>query len=617
MSFREIHMQASPSKLRSKLLLALPLAAVLAGCGHGAGGSGGGAIASAKGLHGTAHGGQQGLVGSTVTIFTVGVGGASPTQIASTTTTAGGAFNFPGFSCSIAGESNTALNYVVVSGGAPGSAGNNTAINLVSALGQCQNLPNAINVDEVTTAAAAYALSGFTTVNAGTPSIGASTANSTGLANAFATVATLVNPVTGGATTTLPQASTKTLYALANSLAACVNTSSGASQQCTELFDCALPGATSGSGDCSGGTGAALTDTLSAALSVVKNAGTVSMAGIYDAATRNAVFSPTLSAAPNDWTLSVNYTGGGLDEPYALAIDAAGNVWVANDVNPGVVTELSPTGTPVSATGYTGGGLNNPLDLAIDTSGKVWISNSGNNSVTELVPGATPTLTQISSSQFNHPYGIAVDSAGSIWVANQGNNTLSILSSSGVPGTAATGGGLNAPLGLAATGGGDIWATNGNGTVSEFSTAGTAVSGNSGYGAGSLNVPAGIAAAALANAVVTSNEAGASMSAISASGTGIATVSSVGGLNGPFGIAVDAANNFWIANRGNGALTEISSGATALSPATGFVGNGISGPAGFAVAVDDSGNVWVANHDNNSVTEFVGAGAPTITPLAP
>ena len=53
---------------------------------------------------------------------------------------------------------------------------------------------------------------------------------------------------------------------------------------------------------------------------------------------------------------------------YGIAIDGAGNVWVANGDNS--VTELSSAGVSLSGTnGYTSGGLNYPYAIAVDSSG--------------------------------------------------------------------------------------------------------------------------------------------------------------------------------------------------------------------------------------------------------
>jgi secreted PhoX family phosphatase len=110
-------------------------------------------------------------------------------------------------------------------------------------------------------------------------------------------------------------------------------------------------------------------------------------------------------------------TGGGLNAPEAIALDGAGNVWVANSGN-NSVTELSNAGTILSGTnGYTGGaiagtqlsGVSNytggamfvPDAIAVDGSGDVWIASAGNNPsqsfVTVLIGAATPVITPIAA----------------------------------------------------------------------------------------------------------------------------------------------------------------------------------------------------------------------------
>jgi len=110
------------------------------------------------------------------------------------------------------------------------------------------------------------------------------------------------------------------------------------------------------------------------------------------------------------------YTGGGLNYPQALAVDGAGNVWaaniVANDMSPdGNLSEVSNAGVPISgATGYIGqsfngeaGALYYPIDLAIDGSGDVWVTNSylnyssANSRVTEFIGVAVPVITPIAA----------------------------------------------------------------------------------------------------------------------------------------------------------------------------------------------------------------------------
>jgi len=74
-----------------------------------------------------------------------------------------------------------------------------------------------------------------------------------------------------------------------------------------------------------------------------------------------------LNSAPNDFTVAITYTKGGLNSPQSVAIDASGNVWVANGAND-TISEFSPTSgyTPASNSPFSGAA--EPWGIAIDTS---------------------------------------------------------------------------------------------------------------------------------------------------------------------------------------------------------------------------------------------------------
>jgi streptogramin lyase len=99
-------------------------------------------------------------------------------------------------------------------------------------------------------------------------------------------------------------------------------------------------------------------------------------------------------------TLEVDaVTGGGVLRPQGIAVDGAGTVWVANYLG-NSLSEISGTTstTPGSflspSTGFgTGAGLLQPYSLAIDGSGSVWVSNFGNDTLTQFIGIAAPVKT--------------------------------------------------------------------------------------------------------------------------------------------------------------------------------------------------------------------------------
>jgi hypothetical protein len=109
----------------------------------------------------------------------------------------------------------------------------------------------------------------------------------------------------------------------------------------------------------------------------------------------------------------LNITDSGDNEPSAIALDGAGNIWNANESGvsyagtPGL-SELSSSGSFISGPGgYTGGGqISVPTSLAIDSSGDVWVTNGtefcyGSRSycrtVVELIGAAVPVITPIAA----------------------------------------------------------------------------------------------------------------------------------------------------------------------------------------------------------------------------
>jgi sugar lactone lactonase YvrE len=94
-------------------------------------------------------------------------------------------------------------------------------------------------------------------------------------------------------------------------------------------------------------------------------------------------------------------TGGGVKYPQGIAIDGAGTVWVGN-VHGNSVSEIagsssSSPGTFLSpSSGFaTDASLLEPYGVAIDASGNVWVSNACQDTLTELIGVATPIKTPL------------------------------------------------------------------------------------------------------------------------------------------------------------------------------------------------------------------------------
>ena len=210
----------------------------------------------------------------------------------------------------------------------------------------------------------------------------------------------------------------------------------------------------------------------------------------------NVVSKFNLSGSPLSG--SSGYSTGGLNDPFSIAVDTSGNVWVSNHVS-ATITALNATGTAIFGSPIPGAGLASPHFMAIDLPGNIWVANNDNNSISKFsASGAAISGTSgYTGGGLDEPYGIAIDASGNVWATNFFFNTLSKLDSSGNPISSSsgyTGGGLNAPYGIAVDGSGYVWVANpGGNCISEFNSSGAAVSGSNGFSSGSLSSPVDLA----------------------------------------------------------------------------------------------------------------------------
>ncbi|WP_158822294.1 NHL repeat-containing protein [Granulicella sp. S156] len=633
-------------------VLSVAFALGLSGCSANFGDATNSSTQTAVHIKGAVHGGQQPLNGAHVYMYAAstaayGGQGIAPTSGATgnaatslltsatgnpadgngnfyVTTDTGGNFDINGaFSCT----PNTQV-YLYSTGGDPqlggvGVAGTpNLAATLLAVVGDCASATASsafpgvtfVAMNEVSTAVTAYALAGFATdpLHIGAPSaVTGHALSGTGIANAFNTALNIVNQASGAPNATLPLNSNAvvpvtTINTMADILAACVNSTGVGSSGCGTLFTNTT-------------YGTAPTDTATAAINIAQHPG-ANVSALLGLVTTTSPFQGTLSS-PNDLSLGINYTGGGLTEPFGIAVDGAGNVWVTTNFGNSVI-KLSSAGTILSGTnGYTGGGLNRPVGVAIDASGNAWVTNHGANSVTELSSaGAILSGTNgYTGGGMVSPFGIAIDGSGNAWVTIGDENSVTELSSTGAILSGAngyTGGGLNDPEEIAIDGAGNAWVSNSTNSVSKLSSSGTALSGTNGYTGGGLNNgPQGIAVDSSGNAWVADNLN--SVAELSSAGVLLSgTNGYTGCLNEAFAFstAIDGSGNAWVSNYGGSFVTELSSTGACLSGSNGYTGGNLNFPIG--IAVDSSGNVWVANQSGNSVTEMIGIATPVITPIA-
>ena len=145
---------------------------------------------------------------------------------------------------------------------------------------------------------------------------------------------------------------------------------------------------------------------------------------------------------------STDGTGSGarFNWPVGVAVDSAGNVYVADSAND-TIRKATPGGMVTTLAGLAGNQgsadgtgntaqFNKPNGVAVDSAGNLYIADYGNNTIREVTAaGVVRTLAGLAGSQgsadgtgsgarFNAPAGVAVDSAGNIYVADQQNDTL-------------------------------------------------------------------------------------------------------------------------------------------------------------------------------------------------
>lgn len=118
--------------------------------------------------------------------------------------------------------------------------------------------------------------------------------------------------------------------------------------------------------------------------------------------------------------------------PYGVAVDAAGDVYVAYAEANRVLKLAADTSAP---TEMALGSLNKPHGVAVDAGGNVYVTDSDNHRVLKLAAG-TGAPVELPFRGVQHPYGIAVDGVGNVYVTDDRDNRSGVFvlaANSGTP----------------------------------------------------------------------------------------------------------------------------------------------------------------------------------------
>ena len=257
---------------------------------------------------------------------------------------------------------------------------------------------------------------------------------------------------------------------------------------------------------------------------------------------------PAIAFSPSTQTK----LGSGLNGPYGVAVDAKGDIFVADSYNNQVV-EI-PAGGGAQTT--IASGLSFPQSVAVDGAGDVFIADSNNSRVVEVPAGGGAPITV--GTGLSYPTGVAVDGAGNIFIADLANSRVVEVTAGGTS-EITIGNGFSFPEGVAVDGAGDVFVANTflNNVV---------------------EVPAG----------------------------GGAQITIGSGLTRPSGVAVDAAGDVFISDLGNSRVVEVPAGGGAqVNIATGLV-------LAYGLTLDAKGNLFIASESGNTVLELHRSAGPTL-----
>ncbi|MGB7984779.1 MAG: NHL repeat-containing protein, partial [Terracidiphilus sp.] len=287
------------------------------------------------------------------------------------------------------------------------------------------------------------------------------------------------------------------------------------------------------------------------------------------------------SSGPSAFFTYQQAVGSGFGGPCGVAVDGAGDVFVA-DFGSNAINEILAVNGAVTANSTvtkiaSSFSFNDPCDVKLDANGNLFVADAGSGNIYEITAtngAVSATSSVVTIDNFNYPSGLAFDASGNLYVAVYSGTAVyqipassgSIVASTTPVALPAPTNGWNQPWAVATDGSGDVFVTD--------------------YGAGAVYEVVAVSGA------VTSSSA----------------VNPVGsGFIAPSGVIVDSQGNVFVADNGNGTLNVISqsNGAVSSTSVVMTLVSGLGDSSGpYGLAQDGNGNVYVADYTQAAVYEI-------------
>jgi sugar lactone lactonase YvrE len=317
--------------------------------------------------------------------------------------------------------------------------------------------------------------------------------------------------------------------------------------------------------------------------------------------------------------------------PFGIAVDAAGDLFIADSSNDrirevngttGIISTIAGNGVA----GFSGDGdpatsaeISNPTSVILDPAGNLYFADTGNNAIRRIdaFTGIISTVAgkpggngysgdgaPATAALLYSPNGICLDDSGNLYIADTGNNAIRMVgAASGIISTVAgtgvasyTGDGgqatsatLNQPWGVAASAAGGLYIADQGNNAIRLVTSGT-ISTIVGNGTSGFSGDLGPAANAQ--------------------------------LNIPSSIAIDVAGNLYVADTGNNRVRKVNASTGEIVTIAGSKSESISGDGGpanlagiygpYGLALDGQGSLYIADVFHNRIRK-VSANAATLS----